>query len=60
MDNKYGPRKKTLVSENPPATPTGVNSLFPEKVMMDLRNEKTCEVLMGYERNLIVRTPMGF
>ena len=30
--------KIPLKSENPPATPSGVNSPFPEKVIMDLRN----------------------
>ena len=50
--------KRSLVSENPPATTSGVNSIFPEKVIMDLRKGITCEVLMGYERNLVVRTPM--
>ena len=52
--------KRPLVSENPPATPSGVNSLFPEKVIIDLRNGITCEVFMGYEYNLVVRTPIGF
>ena len=57
MDTRYEPRKKTPVSENPPAFPSGFNSLFPEKVIMDLRNGITCEVLMGYEWNLVVKTP---
>ena len=48
------PEKRHLVSENPPAAPSGVNSLFPEKMIMDLRNSLTSEVLMGYEKNLIV------
>ena len=53
------PPKKTTC-ENPPATPSGVNSLFPEKVIMYLRNSITSEVLMGYRWNLVVKTPMGF
>ena len=53
-------KKSPLVSENPPATPSGVNSLFPEKVIMDLRNGLTSEVVMGYEWNLVVRIPIGF
>ena len=28
---KKNPEKRPLVSENPPATPFGVNGLFPEK-----------------------------
>ena len=48
-DTTTHPRKKPLVIETPPATPSGVNSLFPGKVIMDLRNGITCEVLMGYE-----------
>ena len=43
------PRKRLLVSENPPATPSGGNNLFPEKGKMDLRNGITCEEIMGYE-----------
>ena len=35
------PEKRPLVSENPPETPSGVNSLFTEN--------GPCEVLMGYE-----------
>ena len=58
MDIRYEPQKKSLVSENLPATPSGVNSLFPEKMIMDLRNGITSEVLMGYEWNLVVKTPM--
>ena len=54
------PEKRHLVSENPPATPFGVNSLYPEKLIMDLRNSLTSEVLMGYEKNLIVRIPIKF
>ena len=41
------PEKKPLVSENPPATASGVNSLFAEKMIMDIRNETSCEVIMG-------------
>ena len=41
---KNEPEKRPLVSENPPATPSGVNSLFQEHVIMDLRNGITCEV----------------
>ena len=52
--------KRHLVSENPPATSFGVNSFFPEKVIINLRNGITCEVLMGYEINLINWTPVGF
>ena len=48
MDIMYEPRKRPLVSENPQATPSGVNSPFPEKVIMDLRNGITSEVLMSY------------
>ena len=54
------PKKDPLVSENPPATPFGVNSLFPEEVIMDLRNGITSEVLMGYRWNLVYRTLIGF
>ena len=39
--------KRSLVSENPPATASGVNSPFAEKMIMDLRNETSCEVIMG-------------
>ena len=31
------PEKGHLVSENPQATPSGVNSFFPEKVIMKLK-----------------------
>ena len=48
----YEPRKKNHVSENPLATPSGVNSLFPKK--SDLRNGITCEVLMEYGWNLYI------
>ena len=54
------PEKITVASENPLATPSGYNSVFPEKVMMDLSNGITSEVLMGYGWNLVVRTHMGF
>ena len=37
------PEKRHLLSENPPATPFGVNSFFPERVIMNLRNGITCE-----------------
>ena len=40
--------KRPLVSENPKASPSGVDSIFPEKVIMDIRNGITSEVLMGY------------
>ena len=53
------PEKRPLVSENPPATPSVVNSLFPQKAIIDLRNGITCEALMGYEWNLMFRIPMG-
>ena len=55
-DTRTHPGKRTLLIETPPATPSGVNSLFPGKVIMNLRNGITCEVLMGYEWNLVVRT----
>ena len=45
-DTTMDTEQRPLASENPPVTPSGVNSLFPEKVMMDLRNGITCEVLM--------------
>ena len=54
------PEKRPFVTGNPPATPSCVNSLFPENVIMDLRNGITCEVLMGYESNLVVRNRVGF
>ena len=58
---KYQPRKKELlVIETSPAAASGVNSFFPVKVKMDLRNGITCEVLMGHEWNLVVRTSMRF
>ena len=41
------PEKRPLVSENPPATASGVNSPFAEKMIMDLRNETICEVILG-------------
>ena len=47
-DTTTHPRKKTPVIKTPSATPSGVNSLFPEKVIMELRNGTTFEVLMGY------------
>ena len=37
------------MSENPPATASGVNGFFPEKVMVDLRIGIICEVLKKYE-----------
>ena len=49
MDTKYEPQKRPLVSEKPSATPSGVNSFSPVKVIMDLRNGITCEVLLGHE-----------
>ena len=42
------PEKRPLVSETPAATPSGVNSLSPGEVMMDLRNGITWEVLTGH------------
>ena len=50
------PENRPLLSENSPVTPSGVNSLFPEKLILDLRNGITCEVLIGYGWNLVVRT----
>ena len=52
--------KRPRVIENPAATPSGGNILFPEKWIMDLRNGITCEVIMGYECNIVVRTLIGF
>ena len=49
LDTTTRPRKKPLLIETPPVTPSDVNSLFPEKVIMDLRNGITCELLIGYE-----------
>ena len=59
-DTRYETRKRPLVSEKPPATPSSVNSLFPEKMIMDLRNGKTCAVLMGFGWNLVVRSLIEF
>ena len=42
------PKKRPIVSESHLVTLSGANSFFPEKVIMDLRNGITCEVLMGY------------
>ena len=53
-------KKRHVVSENPPATSSGVSSLFPQKVIIDLRNGILCEVLMGYEWSLLARIPMEF
>ena len=41
------PEKKTLVRKTPPATLSGVNSLFPVQKIMDLRTEITSELSMG-------------
>ena len=57
LDTNDGER--TLLSRTPPATPSGVNSLLPGKVIMDIRNGMTWDVFMGYERNLLVRSPMN-
>ena len=48
LDTTTHLRKKTPVIETPPARPSGVNSLFPGKVIMDLRNGIILEVLTGY------------
>ena len=37
-DTTTHPRKKTFSEESPSATPSGANSLFPEKVIMDIIN----------------------
>ena len=54
------PEKRPTVSENIPVTPSVVNSLFPEKVIMDFRKEITYELLTGFGWNLVVGVPMGF
>ena len=41
-------RKKTPVVETSRATPSGVNSLFPGKVIMDPKNGINLEVFTGY------------
>ena len=46
---RYKPQKRPLVIENSPVTPSGVDSIFPEKKIMDLRNGITCEILMVNE-----------
>ena len=43
------PEKGPHLIETPPSTPSGVNSFSPGKVILDLRNGVTWEVLTGYE-----------
>ena len=45
------------MSKTHPATDYGVNTFFTGRLKMDLRNGITWDVLMGYEWNLVLKTP---
>ena len=47
----YG--KNSPKSKTPPTAPSGFNSFFPGKVIIDIRNGIMWEVLTGYGWNLV-------